>query len=218
VSEVEYCTPEDVYKLAAASDSLVRRAMLVASVDTVGHDLEVGGHGCSTDDPLEFRLEPGGALPSPFTAGTIYYAKPVTDSDDLLQVAAAPGGPAIVITTAGTPPFSIVPSVRPIIHGAIQSVSRWIEDRIPAHAVPLSVDTNGNYPPAIRQMCAVLSAEQTLAILGQYSTLLAAQADQMRANAKMMLDGLPSRQIPLQRGVTPVFGNSHGPHHRSLLP
>jgi hypothetical protein len=186
----EYCSVEDVFRFAQTAGALVRRALEVDSVDTTADVLTIGGHGCSKDDPVEFRIQPGGTLAAPLSASTVYYAKPVTDSDDLLQIAATVGGAAINLTTTGAG-FDMVPSIRPTIHACIRSACRWIDQRIPEAATPLNPDENGLYPDIVRQMAAVLSCEMALVVLGQMSTQVSECADRMRADAKLMLAGLP---------------------------
>jgi hypothetical protein len=168
----------------------VRRALPVSSVDTVANIMSVGSHGCTAGDPVEFRLEPGGALPSPLSLSAVYYALPVVDSDDLLQVSAAPNGSAVALTTTGSA-FDLVPSIRPIVRSAIRTVSRWIDQHTPENATPLVADENGLYPDIVRQMAAVLACEWTLAILGQASTQVTTAAERMRTDADLMLKGLP---------------------------
>lgn len=186
----EYCAVEDVFRFAQTAGALTRRAIQVDSVDTVANMLSVGSHGCSLGDPVEFRIEPGGTLAAPLSASVVYYALPVVNSDDLLQVSATVGGPAIVLTTTGTT-FDLVPSIRPTLHACIRTQSRWIDQRLPENGTPLNPDDNGLYPDIVRQLCAVLSCEMALAVLGQSSTVITAAADRMRVDAALMLAGLP---------------------------
>lgn len=131
---VSYGTRQGVQGKARRSLSLPARE--VASVDTALDRIELEPHGLTTDDPVQFRIETGGTLPAPLAAGVVYYAKPVTDSSSLFQVAAAPGGAAIDLTTVGVAPFSLVVAVGKMIDDALEHQARWIDALYTAHGVP----------------------------------------------------------------------------------
>jgi hypothetical protein len=223
VADEEYCTVEDVYRYAVLAGALARRALLVAAIDATANTIEVAGHGCTTDDPIEFRVFEGGTLAAPLSAAAVYYAKPVADSDSLLQVAATAAGSAIDLTTAGDS-FGLVPSIRPILRGQIRAVSRWIDGRLPAHVVPLEPDDAGHYPEVVRQMVATLAAECTLVVLGESDAALSASADRMRADARLLLSGIPLRDpkatahTPFARGVSPTGNGRFATDDPKVIP
>ncbi len=161
-----YCDPEHVYEFAATRGSLVYPARAVASVNTTSNTMELAGHGFRTDAPLEFRAFYGGTLPSPIAAQTVYYAKPVADSDSLFQVAASAGGAAIDLSSAGEN-FGVILNVRETILTNIEAASEDLHQDIPAHAVPLVVDGNGNYPPSAVRIVAIRTAIRVFEVLGQ---------------------------------------------------
>lgn len=108
-------------------------------------------HGLSADTPITFRAESGGTLPGGLSAGTTYYAIPVSESR--FQVAAAEGGAAIDLTTAGQWFLVVVPLP---IAGAIEYGAALIDQSLPAHALPLVAP----YPPIVRMTNAELAAHK----------------------------------------------------------
>jgi len=191
MADEEYCSDEDVYRVVPAS-VLTRAALLVSSVDTSADALVVDGHGLAEDDPFELALQDGGTIATPLVVGTVYYAAPVTDSDTRIQVRATPGGSAINITAAGSG-LLLKPSIKPSLKQFRRAYSRWVEDRLPAHAVPLEAGIDGRYPDVVRSVVATLAAEAQLEALGQTSESLTRRADRVRRDAALMLAGLPSR-------------------------
>lgn len=80
-----------------------------AFVSTDAGDLFTAvAHGLTLDMPIVFDLN-GGALSSPLVAGTTYYARSITA--DTFQVAAAPAGAAIVLTSNSTGSTTFAPLV-----------------------------------------------------------------------------------------------------------
>ena len=64
----------------------------------------------------------GGALPPPFAAGTIYYVAQINTSS-MLTLSAAPGGPPIVATTAGTGTQTVNVTAPNSYYGSIYSAA-----------------------------------------------------------------------------------------------
>lgn len=189
-----YCSVEDVYRYAVPAAALVRRLVKVEAVDTSSDTITAPGHGLALNDPLEVATLDGGSLAGGLSAATVYFAAPVADSDDLLKVSATKGGGAVDLTSAGSE-FYLAPSVRPTVQAGIDAASRWIDARLPAHAAPLEASGDGTFPDVVRQMAAVLAAECTLVVLGLANDKIAAAADRMRADAKLLLAGLPLRDV-----------------------
>jgi hypothetical protein len=186
--ELELCTVEDVYGVVPSS-VLMRPALQVSAVDTTANTLTVNGHGLAADHPFDLLLQSGGSAANPLSANTTYYAEPV--SDTALRVRASSGGAAIDLTMAGSG-MMIRRSSRPGIVQRIREYSRWVFDRLPAHAV-LEQDENGRYPDAVRGMVAVLAAEASLEDSGQTSETVTRRADRVRRDAELTLGGLPLR-------------------------
>jgi len=127
-----------------------RPARTASSVSTTADTITVDDHGLADDDPVTFRAESGGSLPSPLVAGTTYYAIVVTQS--AFQVAASAGGAAINITTAGSNVLVI----------ADLPWATWIEEEsaaidcsVPAHVVPFDVT-----PAIVRKYVSALVAKR----------------------------------------------------------
>lgn len=151
-----YCDLSDVFCWIPAETALARRR-LVASVDTATNLLTLDGHGMATDDPVLFRAEAGGSLPSPLVAGTTYYAIRVTSST--LRVSDAAGGSALDLTTAGE---NVVAIVEPPWEKWIEAASNELECTLPAHVVPLVAPL----PPIVVSYVAGLVAEKAMGWAG----------------------------------------------------
>jgi hypothetical protein len=192
MSDRKYCTVEDVFGVVPAS-VLMRVALAVASASTTANTLTINGHGLAEDAPFDIVLQSGGTVAAPLAVGTTYYADPV--SDVALRVRAEPGGDPIDLTTAGSG-MMLRPSCRPGIEERIVEYSRWVEDRLPAHAVPLELESNGRYHPTVRGMVALLAAEAALEDSGKTSESVTRRADRTRRDAELRLRGLPMRNAP----------------------
>lgn len=142
-------------------------ARLVSSASASTEILTLDGHGLADDDPVTFRAESGGSLPSPLVAGTTYYAIDVTDST--FQVAASAGGAAVDLTTAGSNTLLIV---QPPWDRWIEEESGLVECSCPSHVVPF--DT---VPPIIRRLTSLLVAARGLAWAGKSTGTVQTELD-----------------------------------------
>lgn len=175
-----YATREDVYLCGLPRGSLSVRPRVVASVDVTTNRLEVTEHGCELDTPITFRVAGDGALAAPLTAA-VYYARPVDDTDDFLEVAATPGGPAVDLTTQGDPMMLVI-RMRPMLDRLLEVFSRWVDSLLIAHTVPLTAP----FPPWVTYTVAVRAAAQAARALG-----LGTQADKIfDAEEKAIVDAL----------------------------
>lgn len=213
MSNPEYCSVEDVYEQAAPYGSLEAPTREVSSVDTANDTLEISGHGCRLNDAIRFRPISGGDLPAPLSAATIYYAKPVAGSSALLQVAPAPDGDAIDLTSAGES-FGLAFDSSTAIRAHIRKWSTRITPYIPAKAKPLEPDEDGRYPDTVRDLVAVLAAWSRLGQLGRTSKALDALVGEEKEFMKLTLAGLPPRDpgfttsnSNLAVGRSPTYGN-----------
>ncbi len=157
---------------------------LVGGVSAALNAIELDGHGLALDDACSFRAEAGGSLPSPLAEGATYYAIPL--DDNRFSVAAAAGGAAIDLTTAGARAVVIVPAP---VAKAIAWASRLIDDMLPAHVVPLAEP----YPEIIRMTCAELAAAKLLALAGSESRTISEIADAARKRLDRWGKGVPIR-------------------------
>lgn len=159
-----YCEAADVYDFGVPRGSIPNAGRLVSSTSAGTDAFELDEHGFADDDPVIFRAEASGSLPSPIVAGTTYYAL-VLDAHRF-AVAAVAGGVAIDLTTAGSRVLVLAPLP---IDAAISWASRVIDDMLPAHVVPLTAP----YPEIVRMTCAELAAGKLAARSGTTSSSLA---------------------------------------------
>lgn len=197
-----YATRADVYAYGLPRGSLYLHARAVAAVNVAGNWLEVEGHGCETDDAIQFRTEDG-SLAAPLATGTTYYAEPLDESR--LRVRASAGGSALDLTTTGEHMDLVVP-VGPQMDALLETFSRWIDSMLVGHEVPLEEP----YPQWVTYVVAVRTAAALARILGLgtagdriYEAERAAIAD-----AQRMAKGVPLRPevapSNLARGSSPV--------------
>jgi hypothetical protein len=139
--------------------------LCVASAST--DVLTLDGHALATDDPITFRAESGGSLPSPLVASTTYYAIYLTDST--FSVAAAAGGSAVDLTTAGS---NVLMIAKPPWTRWIEEESAVVECSCPAHVVPF--DTT---PPIVRRLTSLMVASRALRWGGKGSETIQAEMD-----------------------------------------
>lgn len=161
-----YCTQSDAFAWIPRG-SVVNSARLVSSASASTEILTLDGHGLADDDPVTFRAESGGSLPSPLVAGTTYYAIYVSDST--FQVAATSGGSAINLTTTGSNALLIV---QPPWSRWIEEESALVECSCPSHVVPF--DTT---PAIIRRLTSLLVASRALAWAGKSTGTVQSELD-----------------------------------------
>jgi len=129
----EYCTEADLYDYGLPRGSLPNPGRLVGAVTVATDIVTLNGHGFRDDAQLLFRAEGGGTLPAELVEGTTYYAIVATSST--FQVAAAAGGAAINLTTAGS---NVVVGTPLPFATAIQWASGMVDDFLVGHTVPLT--------------------------------------------------------------------------------
>jgi len=155
-----YATRAHVYRLVPRG-TISEAARVVASVDSTLDRIELEGHGLDADDPIQFKVDQGGALPGGLALLTIYYAKLVdigggVKSSSLFQVAATLGGAAIDLTTSGTKPFRVFTPIDAIVDQALELFSRRVDRECSSHGVPFVVP----YPPEVVDAVVVLTAHR----------------------------------------------------------
>jgi hypothetical protein len=191
-----YCARADVYAFGVPRGAIPNPGRLALSVDATANTFALGDHAFATDDPVHFRAETGGSLPAPLVAGVVYYA--IATTDDTFQVAAAAGGVAIDLTTAGSEILVIAPLP---IDQAISYGARVIDQALVAHAVPLTAP----YP----ELVVMTNAELAAAKLGYFSG----------GTSKSLADMLVAAQARVAewaKGV-PVRGENTAPDERTNL-
>lgn len=210
---VLYATREDVYRHGVPRGTLVQPARPIASVDTTADTLECEAHGLSVDDPIQFLVDAGGTIAAPLTTSAVYYAKPVTDSESLFQVAATPGGSAIDLTTPGAN-FSLVVAIGPQIDGWVEYASRLADKAAIAHKVPF----DGPFPKVIVVCVARIAAFEMLSSIGLSQPPVEASALRSFAILKELSEGVPlndSAAFPDMDDI--AFGKGRGSRHEEIL-
>ena len=104
----------------------------VATGSAAGDYLESDGHGLATNAEVTVRAEVGGSVPAPLVEGTTYYA--IVLSPSRFQLAAAPNGSAINLTTDGV---NFVYSSPLPWDAWIGWADRMVDSFLPPHVVPL---------------------------------------------------------------------------------
>lgn len=180
----EYCSPSDLYSYGLPRGALANPGRVAASVSAATDSFVLGEHGFSTDDPVTFRAEADGNLPSPLVEGVIYYA--VVSFSDTFSVAASVGGAPIDLTTDGMNVIVIAPLP---IQAAIQWASSIIEDMVPAHLVPFEAPIHD----LVRATCAELAAGKLLTIIGAGNKSLSEMIDAAHKRLARWARGVPLR-------------------------
>ncbi len=183
----EYCSPADLYRYGLPRGSLPNPGRLVTAADASANLIELDGHGFADDDELRVRVEDGvagSALPGGLAEGTSYYAIPVSEST--FKIAAAPGGAAIDLSSAGSNFFVWAPLP---ITSAIRAGAARINDLLPAHVVPLSAP----YPESVVRMNALLAIEYLLQYTGGANPGLAAMIADQKTDLLRWAAGVPLR-------------------------
>lgn len=188
---VAYATREDVYQQGLPRGALIGRARAVASADPSSNRFTAEGHGLVMDTPVQFVAEDGGALPTGVTTATVYYARPVADSDSLFEVSATEGGAAVDISTTGTQPFGLIVPIGPAMDQLLETYSRWLDGKCIAHEVPFE----SPFPAVATHIVAVRTAAHAARIAG-----LGAQGDRLYEAETILLRDVDAmvRGVPLR--------------------
>lgn len=186
---VVYATRSDLDDFGGLPDgALSNEGRLVSSVSTAGNTFTLDAHGFVTDEELEVRAVEGGTLPAPLTEGT-YYAIRVSDS--VFRLAVIPGGVAIDLTTSGT--GGVVVSKPLPIDRHLELYSRWVDDFLPAHMVPLEPDGEGKFPIVVTRLVALLAGKALLNRDGKSSEIVNQTELAAKAQLERWAKGIPIR-------------------------
>jgi hypothetical protein len=197
-----YATRQDLYKFGLPRGALANPARLVASMSAANSTIELLEHGFETGDAITFRIADGGSLSAPLVAGTTYYAIKLNDSD--FQVSATPTGGPITLTTDSV---SIFVTADLPIDDLLEAYSRFADDLLPAHAVPLQAP----YPVTVVRIVCELTAKKAQILSGLKSESMEEAELAAMAQLKRFGAGLPIRQaqpnnIPTNLAVTSAIG------------
>jgi hypothetical protein len=179
-----YCAEADVFA-AVRSDSIPNEARLCASAIASTDTFEADQHGLATDDPVTFRAEEGGALPTGIVEGTTYYA--IRTSGARFQVSATEGGAAVDFTTDG----ELVLFVREMpIATWISWASSEVDQMLVGHQVEIDEDA---VPTIVRAITAKLAGYQARVWAQREAGDLALMLDEARKQLARWAKGAPIR-------------------------
>ena len=185
-----YCIPSDLYSYGLPPGGLSLPARLVQDIagSTATTILTLDGHGLGLNDPIQFRAESGGVLPTGLSSGVVYYAKPVSSS--AFSVAASVDGAAKSLTP---PVTNVLLVIDPPVQKWIDWAASIIDNFLPAHLVPLSRDAYGDYPAIVIAANADLAVARGLQWSGTGSVNL---QDKLKATQQLLdrwAKGVPLR-------------------------
>jgi hypothetical protein len=183
VSATIYAERADLYKYGLPRGNLGLSARECGKVDTASNSIELDGHGFEDGEAVVFRPCEGESLPAPLVEGTTYYAKRVNHTR--FAVSVRRGIAALDITSIGAAFF--VATELPFAE-VLEYYSRWVDDLLPAHAVPLTCPL----PVQITATVAELAAKKLMHLAGHQSDSvdefeIAAKAKLERWSAGMVL-------------------------------
>lgn len=195
-----YCTQSNAYDwIPPGTGQDV--ALLVSRVNTTTETLTVNGHGLADDDPVQFRAEAGGTLPTGIVEGTTYYAIVITDST--FQIATAAGGSAVNLGGTATNLLMIAP----------HPWTRWIEEEsatldcsLPEHVVPLT-----ETPAIVRKYVGAMVAKRACIRSGKSSAALDGELrDFIRPELALWRKGIPilGATVPEAAGLATYGGST----------
>lgn len=176
-----YASQSDLYSFGLTRGSLVNPGR-VAQVNATLNAFILDEHGFSANDPVSFRPDAGGVLPTPIVAHTGYFA--IVLSSGLFQVASTSGGSALDLGSGN----DVVVIAELPIDAAIEWASRIIDDMMPAHVVPFEADA---IPDIVRMTCAELAAGKLSK--GATSAALMATVDAAQMRLARWAKGVPVR-------------------------
>jgi hypothetical protein len=179
-----YATRRDVYRYGLPRGTLGSPARLVAASRASTDVLELDGHGFEDDDELLLRATDGGTLSAPLVAGTTYDAIRLTDST--FKLSATAGGAAINLTSDGV---SMLVAIALPFDEVLEFYSRWVDDLLPAHLVPLSAPV----PVTVVATVAELAAKKLLQLAGHASVTVNEAELAAKARLERWAKGLPLR-------------------------
>lgn len=184
-----YATERDLYTYGLRRGVLANPGRLVESSLESTDVLTLDGHLFETDDPVTLRAVEGGTLSAPLVADTVYYVIRLTDAT--FKLAASAGGAAINLTSNGE--TMVVRSAPPVAE-YLELFSRWVDQFIPAHLVPLE-PVAGAYPAPIVKVVCELAAAKLLSWAGQSSVSMTEAEVAAKAQLERWAAGIPVREV-----------------------
>ncbi len=194
-----YATARDLYTYALRRGVLVNDGRLCASAVASTDTLELDGHLFETDDAVTLRVTDGGTMPAPLVAGTVYYVIRLTDAT--FKLAATAGGTAINLSIDGV---NVVVKAELPIAELLEAYSRFVDDFIPAHLVPMTAP----YPVTVVRIVCELTAAKLLSLSGQASTTMAETELAAKAQLERWAKGLPIRDASASPSASGAVSSS----------
>lgn len=148
-----YATRDQLFARGLRAEMLIPPARTVEGVDPDADTLRIPGNGYPTDGPLELVANAFATVPGGLNADQVYYAKPVTDSDSLIQLAETPGGDAIDINDTGAGLLTIQHQLGAIIDASLLANSGRVDEALVNYASPLTT-----WPPIVTTTVLQLAA------------------------------------------------------------
>lgn len=171
-----YATRADLFSNGIPQAALVPLSRTVKSVSTATSRFVVPGHGLDENSPL--RVESSGSVPAPLDPSTVYYAAPVLDSEDLLQLRTAPGGAVVTLTDAGTGVVRLAPQLGSQIDRTLEMMSRKVDEHLRAHTTPLVT-----WPSLVTLVVVALAAQHLVGVRGLLNPQYADQLGRIQQSA-----------------------------------
>lgn len=186
---VSYANRSDLDDFGGIPDgALSNEGRLVASSSAATDTLELDAHGFVTNEELQVRALEGGVLSAPLVEGVTYYAIRLNDAQ--FKLAATVDGAAINLTTTGV---SMIVSKPLPIDRHLELYSRWVDDFLPAHLVPLVPDSFGKYPLVVTRLVALLAGKALLNRDGKSSEIVNQTEIAAKAQLERWAKGIPLR-------------------------
>lgn len=195
-----YATADDITTRGGLpSSALVASVRAVEAVDLATARFTVSGHGLTSADSLRFVASgspvsgtPTPALPSALSASTVYWALPVSGTEDIFRVSTTENGaPITSLSSAQVGNLGIVVAQGRRIQAVLDSQSDWVDQFLTANKTPFA-----SVPDVVRFITAVLSAAQLVLSYGlqqtPYGIAIQANAEMIRKHLEFKLrNGLP---------------------------
>jgi len=141
-----YPSRAEFFALGLPARAFARQPLTIAAVDAAADTFLARSHGLADGASGRFEALSNGppgapvpALPAGLNASTLYFVRDVDAlGSDLFRVAATDGGPAVDLTSAGTPPFAFTLDLGARIDLALDAWSRHADQHLTNYAPPLT--------------------------------------------------------------------------------
>jgi hypothetical protein len=195
-----YATLRQFYTYGLRRGVLVNEGRLVDSSLASTNVITLDGHLFETDDEVQVRASDGGTLSAPLAVSTTYYV--IRLSDSTFSLAATAGGAAINLTSDGV---SMIVIAELSIETLLEAYSRFADDFIPAHLVPL----DSPYPVTVTRVVCELAAAKALSLNGQASVSMTEAEVGAKAQLERWAKGLPLRDATATASANKAISSTY---------